>query len=379
MGSIVLGLAMLPSSAYTDDELIPVEITYQNFIDMVDAGDLDVTFSITVEDSASYYLYNMNTHTQTTFDSSSYYYSWGQNDGMSYEVITSDRMQFYWNQAFVQRRNSSSDGDLRIDVNIRYPFQFIFKDTEVGFFRFCNSGLAVSGTLNYKLIDSNNNVITQSNVTPVYQWQYWADTVNSDYLVDIQSFFNHYNWIPGSGTSYDTDSSSGIKSAITVADFGTISSNDKLVDHIVCTNLIYTYRDSSSSTGNANSFYAPVLFEIDPSFTVYVPKEYEDYVLEYLDLIAGPTDPGVQQRIDNLKDAMNGSVSDLEEAASDLHQTMPQLPTVNELPEEVTEGIGEATTVIFTPILGINIITILLTSVFIFTSLKLLLYGSGPS
>lgn len=359
-GSMVFTFSMLPLTAA--EEFSVITFTAADLNNMIDRGDISLTYTLSaVNNNVGLRIFDMVNHTYrdstvTSSVSESFTLT-------SYTTADGDLLVFA-PYSFMQL--NSDRGTLNYLFRLNMPFEYAI-DSHISITNFYAGTTPNLGTIQIYVKDSDSVTIATGTQTFTPGSWFWSDRP------DLTAYFLFYQWLPA-GQSFD-DSSTGIKCYLASTSVY-LNSGNLVGSELILSNTVDM--DRISGTGVIYQYIAPVMFRISP-ITVKVPKSSETIILEYLDAIAGPPSIETEQRIQNLKDQMSGSVQALEDAATELHKDMPVIPGVESLPSEVTEGVGAATDVIINPILGINIITILLTSVFIFTALKLILYGSGVS
>lgn len=360
VGSMVFTFSMLPFTAA--EEFSVITFTAADLNNMIDRGDISLTYTLSaVNSNVGLRIFDMVSHTYrdsivTSSVSESFTLS-------SYSTADGDLLVFA-PYSFMQL--NSDRGTLNYLFRLNMPFSYAI-DSQISITNFYAGTTPNLGTTQIYVKDSEAATIATGTQTFTPGSWYWSDRS------DLTAYFLFYQWLPA-GQSFD-DTTTGIKCYLASTSVY-LNSGDLVGSELILSNTVNM--DRISGSGVIYQYIAPVMFRISP-ITVKVPKSSETVILEYLDAIAGPPSVESEQMIQNLKDQMSGTVQALEDAASELHKDMPVIPGVDSLPQEVTEGIGTATNTVITPILGINIITILVSATFIFTAIKLILYGSGSS
>lgn len=354
----------LPLSAIVIDgqEYEEVTITQQDLLNMFNNGDLSVSFAMGTT-SSSYInagtFYNMQNHTyQNPSISSSSSYLINSTE-FNATAVTQSGVLLYSRYTYISYPTYSSI--LLFNFDIDFLFDGYIDNQSFYFVNFL----------------SGAPTTVQSSVSGSYQGNrtYYSSGTSSysvitwDSFPALQIYYNIYNWLPNNLT-LDTIETQLCPVTRTVSGYTDLQRIDSL-------NFELFYNNSLQNI----TYYAPVAILLQSGFSIYLPPNEVDLVLEYLDLIASDTpSAGQQQRINQLRQSFNSVQSNMNSVVDDLHVEMPSdLPDVSGLPEEVVEGLESVSEYVVSPILNNPTITIILSSVFIFTVIKLLLFGSGPS
>lgn len=365
---IVLAVASataIPLFALDTTDKVAIEFTNQMLYDMFQAGDVTAKLFLWSSVSMNINLYDMSDQSKSVIalpTSQSTFY-----DLDNCVMNTSTNIMFYTDLAYSQR---IADGNLYQQVVIDFPFNYYIDDGSFTI-NMTYSGLSndqnTSAMLRFR--DSEGISFGNYNLTSARRTAYWNTYSSYSY------WYYLYNWVP---EGYDFSGSYPIKLCFSTFTFSGVS-EDQLISSITFTENVSTVRGSGSASGYENFYCAPMVVSMTVNNTVYVDADIADSVEEYLDLITGEPSAAQEARLEELRQEFAESIDNITDAADSLSVPMPNLPGVNNLPSEVTNGMNEATEYAIAPIFSINIITVIVTATMIFAVLKLLLYGSGPS
>ena len=363
----VVCACVLPSSAITidGDEYELVTISQQDIINMVNAGDLTVSFSYYADTTSpglygNFFIMN-NGLTLNPSTSSGSPYMIPQSD-FNVTAVGSDQIMIYAPYAF-SVQNTQNGLDLVFDFKVSFPFSG-YVDAQQYKFWFFASGLADGTTQllgklgNSSQFSHTSSFTFSSNSSSVF----WKD------VPALQTFYSLYNRVPATVT-YQTIQTYMKYSALT-----TSYSGHKEID-----SLSFSLSYSTMNTSGTPERWAPIAFVLQTGFQMYMTPSQADDVNTYLGLIASDTPTAQQQsELNALRSSFADKKNDMEVWDDLLHVDMPQRQSVSSLPQEVKTGIDDVSPV-YADLFNIPIVVTLISSVFIFTAIKLLLYGSGPS
>lgn len=333
-----------------------IELSADDIVNMYQSGDIDLYCGFLPQRSEHTIfgnLYNMRNHTTQSMGGSSS--SPFVVDYLpSVEKYDDNNVVFFYPYTL----NSTFDSTYSIDYLFRisipfsayfYNSNFIFSSwmcnntTSTGIVQFSKDDIIVGTTLSQTSTPSRIN---------------WSD---NSYLT---WWYNKYEWLPN-GQQF-----SSIKAQYSAFSI-TSSSVPQEFDTFY---LGFKYFPASSSL-----VYSPIAVVVQFPIRFLVLHDSAPLIEEYLGLIASNTpSSGQQQRINELRQAFSDSQSTMDDIVDDIHVDMPDLPDVSALPDEAVEGMEKIVPYI-SEVFNFSTITIILSSVFIFTAIKLLLYGSGSS
>lgn len=360
---LMAALCGLPLSAVVIDgqEYEEVTITQQDIINLFNTGDITCSFSFTSQ--------NHTTNMTTIYQMKNHLYI---NPTLPYYVddqefylttVGNDKVMFY--SQFVLKQSPIYQYATNVAFNLTLPWDCYITGQNFKYWFFLSGSpsnvyTSFLGYLGDTQVYGGGGSAAPSSV-------FWSD------VDSLTTYYSIYNWLPDNKVL--NSSSDGIKSLMSYSS-RTFSPNTEYV-HIDSIKLSLSYANVTTDTVN----YAPVAMVLQTGFTLYLPPDEADLVVEYLDLIASDTpSAGQQQRINQLRQTFNSVQSSMDSFVEDLHVEIPSdIPDVSDLPEEVVEGLESVSEYVVSPILNNSTITIIISSVFIFTVIKLLLFGSGPS
>lgn len=358
---LMAALFGLPSSAIVFDgqEYEEVTITQQDLLNMFNNGDLSVSFSMGTS-SSSYInagtFYNLQNHTYqnpSISSSSSYDINFSE---FNATAVTQTGVLLYSRYTYISYPTNSSI--LLFNFDIDFLFDGYIDNQSFYFVNFL----------------SGAPTTVQSSVSGSYQGNrtYYSSGTSSysvitwDSFPALQTYYNIYNWLPNNLT-LDTIETQLCPVTRIVSGYTDLRRIDSL-------NFELYYSNSLQNI----TYYAPVAILLQSGFTLYLPPDDADLVVEYLDLIASDTpSAGQQQRINQLRNTFSASRDKMETIVDSFSVPMPEKPSITALPEEVTDSLPQAQAIL-SNLFNLPFVVILLSSVFIFTFLKLLLFGSGP-
>lgn len=351
----------LPLSAVVIDgqEYEEVTITQQDLLNMFNSGDLSVSFSMGTT-SSSYInagtFYNLQNHTyQNPSISTSSSYDISSNEFYA-TAVNQSGLLLYSRYTYISYPTNSSILLFNFDID------FLF------------DGYIDNQTFYYVNFLSGVPTTVQSSISGSYQGTrtYYSSGTSSysvitwDSFPALQTYYNIYNWLPNNLT-LDTIQTQLCAVTRTVSGYNDLRRIDSL-------NFELFYNNSIQNI----SYYAPVAILLQSGFSIYLPPDEADLVVEYLDLIASDTpSAGQQQRINQLRNTFSASRDKMDTIVDSLSVPMPEKPSISALPVEVSESLPQAQAIL-SNLFNLPFVVILLSSVFIFTFLKLLLFGSGP-
>lgn len=361
----VLSFPALPSAAA--ERYVPVTITPEMYQGMLTSGDLTAQIFLSRSNSSdSFILFDLSSAQSVTLNQDANF-----NLGGSTSISTQfDSNYFYIYSTSAVMLNQMS-GYLNYTYSIILPFD-LYIGTEVSSFRtlfpFPSPENVGTAQLTIQLYDGSN-VVAQSSINTTASPTYWR---SNSFTAAVHS---SHSYLP-SGWTYDT-SSTGVR-------FGLIQRNSQLSvssGYVHFDNISISVNQSGTdSDASTDYFLSPLGFGLGFA-EFFVRQSDEEAILEYLDIISSPTPTAAQaQRLNQLRQSFNNVQADLYESAEVLNVEIPDdLPSVDSLPEEVIEGLSQVSEYVVSPILNNPTIIILVSSVFVFTIIKLLLFGSGPS
>lgn len=362
----VLSFPALPSAAA--ERYVPLTITPEMYQGMLNSGDLTARVFLSFSNSGdSVVLYDLSTGSSAIL-SSDVSFNLGSSTTDSSSQFDSNYYYLYTPTAVMLNHMS---GYINYLYSIVLPFD-LYVGSEASSFRtlfpFPSPENVGTAQLTVQLYDGSN-VVSQSSINTTASPTYWR---SNSFTGSVHS---SYSYLP-SGWTYDT-SSTGVR-------FGLIQRNSQLsvssgyvhFDKI----SISVNQSGTDSDVSTDYFLSPLGFGLGFA-NFYVRQSDEEAILEYLDIISSPTPTAAQvQRLNDLRQRFNSVQSDLDESAEVLNVEIPDdLPGVDTLPDEVVEGLSQVSEYVVSPILNNPTIIILVSSVFVFTIIKLLLFGSGPS
>lgn len=356
----------IPSYAYTLDgvELVPIQITNRDILAMWNNGDIDAYFDFYSPTSVDITVFDM-IHQSNEIVSVG---PQGSSDLLvpitNVYINNSSAGRIIFDTGLSYNMRVNSNASLIQQFYFSLPFQYYLYNNE---FRVVvsTSGTSTTSIDNIlSLIDSDGhstNIIHNNNPSIAY----WSDSYGS--------WYGNYFWVP-SGYEYN-NGSNGVRCKNVIDVFSNLTTDFEVRSIGITSQVGETH---TSGTGYSYSYIAPMCVYFDFRGTFYVMPEIVDTVEEYLDLIAGPSTPEQQARINELKDKFDDTLDDLDGAKENIHKEMPDLPSVSDLPEEAIVGMEDASEYVINPFLSIGIVSTFLGVTFIFTVIKILLYGSGP-
>lgn len=349
----------LPLSAIVIDgqEYEEVTITQQDIINLFNSGDITCSFSLTSQ--------NHNTNMTTVYQMKNHLYI---NPTLPYYVddqefylttVGNDKVMFY--SQFVLKQSPIYQYATNVAFNLTLPWDCYITGQNFKYWFFLsgapsNVHTSFLGYLGDTQVYGGGGSAAPSSV-------FWSD------VESLSIYYSIYNWLPDNKVL--NSSSDGIKSLMSYSS-RTFSPNTEYV-HIDSIKLSLTYSNVTTDTVN----YAPVAMVLQTGFKLFLPPDEADLVVEYLELISSDTpSAGQQQRINQLRNTFSSSRDKMETIVDSLSVPMPEKPSISALPEEVTESLPQAQAIL-SNLFNLPFVVILLSSVFIFTFLKLLLFGSG--
>lgn len=372
----VVCACVLPSSAITidGDEYELVTISQQDIINMVNAGDLTVSFSYYADTNSpglygNFFIMN-NGLTLNPSTSSGSPFIIPQSD-FNVTAVGSDQIMIYAPYAF-SVQNTQNGLDLIFDFQVSLPFSG-YVDSQQYKFWFFASGLADGTTQllgklgNSSQFSQTSSFTFGSSSTSVY----WKD------VPALQTFYSVYNRVPQTVT-YQSIQTYMKYSALT-----TSYSGHKEID-----SLSFSLSYSTMNISGTPERWAPIAFVLQTGFQMYMTPSQADDVNTYLGLIASDTPTAQQQsELNELRSKFSEKKESMQEWVDDLHVEVPDRPGLDDLPTVEVDGVevpvvnvvNEVSQTVVAPLFNYSIVTILVGSVLGISFIKILLFGSGEA
>lgn len=334
-----------------------IQITADEMLAIVNNGDLSSNWVFSTTSYGGYTfgdLYNMQNQTKGQFHvSANFPYSLPSKKVFALNSYN----QVFIGLPYVFNSNRDATYDMSTLYQIWFPFDAYLYNTNI---LIQYAGCTTSSTLTIDTsYDGSNTSSSSFNLT--------SSSVDWNSVSVYQAFYNKFNWSVGGKdltslrTAYFTEDWTSPNRLIKFSSLG--------------------FQVSMNPSAHVGSF-APVGFNIQFPLDVLVEHDEATVIEEYLGLITGRPNAAQRQRIRELEDQFQSKRDQMDSIVDELHVDMPDLEDsrldIGSMPQQALDGIVEVVPYL-SNVFNFNFIVILVSSTLIFTAIKLLLYGSGPS